>query len=761
VTDQLVGKVIPFDTPQPRPTTAADLSICARDLIAAAEQTGGQPCQAQKCCPAESVTLQVVKKDGVFAPDVAWPMPAYIANAQKGDLFLCPGGSMGVIGGLLAALDPPQHFTHMGIFVDDGAAIRHCTMSEDQVQDAIGGTGDLIGKLALHEAFGSAETLALQFGWPGTVTQTVDAAWRSERAPGTVADDEKFYDGAITKKAYAIRALGFSGVRIGSVGPSGPPGGESEVLGPLVVKPCSTTEAVAPELRTVLHRIADAASGLRCHYRYFAYTKGDIAFDPTQTGPVMAETSQPDPNDSCHEVPVTATTPAMCSSMVWAAVRLVDKANDPGLVLDPPTTRSQPRPAAGPCRSFYTLPGVSHPGQNDGLYAYSEQERLLAGEALHESLVKQVRDQVATAVGLGGIRDALFASPLGFASFLLDFTLSIADLTATDPITAILDIQGRFADIMCNLFASDDASDGDGWKHPGPGESVSPDDVASWWQPNSFLSEVSCLGIYGDAVPARFRPPMTVMRPPQSWRVSAGRGAIRGFVLLAGDSRIPHGAVVELACRSCVVNPDGVFSTDVPEGRYLVTGRWFDPDTTWVWEGQAIVEVPFWATLSLDHDHPLVLSPPPASRRHLDVRIHSDVVNRHTIGHDWWDHRDEHDDLYLMDPESGAPTPDNPDGRYPYNSGGKSFPVEDIGAVGVDYSVNWVDRPDSANPFAVVFHFGAVLHEHGDVKTSGEGQTTISAGESANLHIDLFNQDAAEAPERAWITWRVTNEVMP
>src|SRR5436305_4855953 len=51
----------------------------------------------------------------------------YVANAYKGHLVLCPGGSNGLIGGLLHQLDPPQHYSHMGIAVSDFNLFRHCT----------------------------------------------------------------------------------------------------------------------------------------------------------------------------------------------------------------------------------------------------------------------------------------------------------------------------------------------------------------------------------------------------------------------------------------------------------------------------------------------------------------------------------------------------------------------------------------------------------------------------------------------------------
>jgi hypothetical protein len=167
MTGRLFGQVVPFPGDPPPKASEADLSACGRTLLAQAEITSGPPCVSTPCCPPEPVTLQVATDESHQFTDVAWRLPAQIVNAQKGDLFLCPGGSMGKIGGLLSALDPPQHYTHMGIFVDDGGTIRHCTMSDEQANESIGGFGDLVGKLATHQAFSDLQTRALQYGWPG------------------------------------------------------------------------------------------------------------------------------------------------------------------------------------------------------------------------------------------------------------------------------------------------------------------------------------------------------------------------------------------------------------------------------------------------------------------------------------------------------------------------------------------------------------------------------------------------------------------
>jgi hypothetical protein len=60
-------------------------------------------------------------------------MSVYLANAYKGDVIMCPGGSMGEIGGLLHQLQPPQHYSHTGLMVTDYDLIRHSPASDERL----------------------------------------------------------------------------------------------------------------------------------------------------------------------------------------------------------------------------------------------------------------------------------------------------------------------------------------------------------------------------------------------------------------------------------------------------------------------------------------------------------------------------------------------------------------------------------------------------------------------------------------------------
>jgi hypothetical protein len=220
------------------------------------------------CTPDARVTAQLVSDKPVEKT-----LPWRVAGAQKGDLLLCPGGSGGLIGGLLSQLVPAQLFSHMGIFTEDDVEIRHCTMIEAWLNDHAAGGG---------QPTDGFEEDALRHGWPGTVTQSVEEAYYNAKGP-----DEK----KTKRDKYVIDALGFdpSLIRLN------PSDDEFTVVWPLLVTACPDR----PEVRDALHRIADAAKDLRGHYRFYAYTKAEIALDPGYLGPARAEADEPDPTSNC------------------------------------------------------------------------------------------------------------------------------------------------------------------------------------------------------------------------------------------------------------------------------------------------------------------------------------------------------------------------------------------------------------------------------------------------------------------------------
>ena len=115
-------------------------------------------------------------------------VPARIPNADRGSLVMVPSDGNGQIGALLESLQPPQHYSHMGIMTRDGTEVRQCTESGEWLRKhAVGTLG--------YPTDGFYEK-AMRFGWPGTITQTVEAAWRSTRGD-TAARTVSSRDGSV------------------------------------------------------------------------------------------------------------------------------------------------------------------------------------------------------------------------------------------------------------------------------------------------------------------------------------------------------------------------------------------------------------------------------------------------------------------------------------------------------------------------------------------------------------------------------------
>src|SRR5262249_33834221 len=105
----------------------------------------------------------------------------YIANAYRGHLILCPGGANGKIGGLLHQLHPPQHLFHMGVMGPDFDLIRHTTAVPARLTAEEYYTGSILGVKAPADGLSPDH---LQFGWPGSVTQSAEQAFLADRYGG-------------------------------------------------------------------------------------------------------------------------------------------------------------------------------------------------------------------------------------------------------------------------------------------------------------------------------------------------------------------------------------------------------------------------------------------------------------------------------------------------------------------------------------------------------------------------------------------------
>lgn len=574
------------------PIAPEDLSPELQALLDTEAPEGACPSEQPVCTPDVRVTAQLVS-----AAPVEQTLPWRIAGTQKGDLLLSPGGPKGIVGGLLSQLVPPQLFSHISIFTRDERELRHCTLVQDWLNDHAEGGG--------HPTDGFQED-ALRHGWPGTVTQSVEEAYLN-----TILPKEQ----QIKRDGYAIDAIGFepSLIRVEARDE------DFTVVWPVVVTCCPER----PEVRDALHRIADAALDLRGHYRFFSYSKADIALDPSFAGPRRAELSEPDPTSPCAglkpQQPVRRTLPLVCSTFIWTAVQEANRRGGAQIVLD--GRRGEPvRAPCPPARAPQPRPSPQPPGTPDGLYHYSEDERTRCAKWLARYLHQKVWLEEAASAGL-----------------------------LTPIYEAFSDIADDVANQITNAFASDDcttaATDSEAWKHPGEGVTVSPDDILNnWTAPRVDDPTDRITGVYGHSVPLALRSPeWTSLAPAGStWQISRGPARVHGRVellLTDGTRTAAVGAHVRVGCRRWMTDARGRFigiegRVEVPSGVYWSACWWRDPDTGAVLEAKGR---PITLAVGDDQELNFVIAPPPVRRRvWLGGRL--DLVNRYAIGRDWWDH---------------------------------------------------------------------------------------------------------------------------
>jgi len=274
-------------------------------------------------------------------------------NARKGDVVLAPGGS-GLIGGLLAHMDHPQYYSHCGIMTSNYDQITHCTAIDGRMEDYPVGSIPSDGPKPTD----GFRPDVVKYGWPGTVTQTVENSVYGE----TITDPEK---------GTPWNLQGFDASAIGAT-----VSGVWHIVPPLVIKPDPMYET--EQLRQQLHKVADDSfdhTG-KFHYRFYAYT------DPTIERNTVA------PDDAKW---AKGTIPGVCSGFVWNMM----KRNGMHLAgagdFVNATDLSPAQIAAG---------ARVGPNTPDGLYLYTAPERARAGQWLHDQIFDQAMETMSKKAGI-------------------------------------------------------------------------------------------------------------------------------------------------------------------------------------------------------------------------------------------------------------------------------------------------------------------------------------------------------------------------
>jgi Carboxypeptidase regulatory-like domain len=175
----------------------------------------------------------------------------------------------------------------------------------------------------------------------------------------------------------------------------------------------------------------------------------------------------------------------------------------------------------------------------DGLYLYTSNQRQAAAKVLYQ----RVYDEAHNKAGFWG--------------------------------TLFTDAPDDVANQLCNTFASDwsddDAKNSDAWKHTGPANAVSPDNMMFWDSPAAG-NQGQFRSLYGWFEEAFYRPGTYTSVPIYRWVHVETRGTLTGTVVANADVSGANVALLGSGIQDVVVRSDGRFRFDnVPAGYYTIS----------------------------------------------------------------------------------------------------------------------------------------------------------------------------------------------
>jgi len=435
----------------------------------------GDECEPGETPPDPSLTC---------LPTGEWSEPqALIVNAQKGDILLVSACSF--IGTLLRQLTPIQRYSHEGIMTRNFSEVSQSTSSEDRAL----ADDNHVGILGSD----GVKADVLKFGWPGVLHQDITRAFRGETRVDPLG------------KEYVIDAFSPNPVKCPS---------DRMITHPLVVRPPLESP---PAVRAELHRAADVAQSLEGHYRFYAYTEGNVGFHDGFNSPLDGK-------------PATVS-----SQFIWWALRTA------GLTLEGPSLEQKD---ANGLAGLHFGGAMVDGNTDDGLYLYTKDEREAAGEWMYDFIHGKV-------LGTSGT----------FGQFALDAPANYAnqlvncfawDFCGTDDTSVPCGLdEDQRDDVIPSgccvpLPPPEDpsepppepepceAKDLDIWRNPGEGHAVSPDNFMFWDQPASTEgAEIGEDGFYGDFERMIYRD--SARTPVFRWAPKQGFAAVRGRVIIEGN----------------------------------------------------------------------------------------------------------------------------------------------------------------------------------------------------------------------------------
>ena len=696
-------------------------------------------------------------------------VPPQLPYAKKGDLALSPGDGQGFISLVVASLDPPQVYDHMGIFVDNGRTIRHCTSSKDRVKQKELFTSEITVKLAgvitldrQKIPLNGFRPDLVKFGWPGAITQTVEEVYRTGRNslnsrwlyaathPGADSTDPEdpgtpfrlyqlsrsergrrveFNDPELDRSEALVR-LQDTSVFLGA-----PP---QEFLA-LLVRPHPQFE---PQARGALELVADMAERIDAHYRFFAYTRGDIGLDPNFNAPPAGDPAWPTPGAEW----AADTIGAMCSSFVWTSV---EHANErlaaqgrPQILLE--DRADPPDPATG-----------LEYGGRDGFYEYYGAERSKAGTNLVNKVMNEVRSSFDENI-----------SALQYAA--------VPQLRVYREITA-----AHVAFQMANAFAIDDPTQIDSWSS-NDGETVSPDNVIYFWDLKAHDGRLAQpegkVAVYGDSVPIQLTTPVWRWVPlSRKQDHDLGTGQVTGIARIAG--RPIAGATIrfDFGCEAATTtdNREEAFKVTLGTGTHFAEGFIVLPNPvtgnkeTFRTKAPVKFEIRQGQLTFLD----LTLEPPSDLWRIIDVFLDADIHDRSFWGGD----ADARHFLVPRSFELRQDLEDDPDA--PEDQKNTRLHFEDVWRTepevgsGVHVAVSYIADLDPSDR-SVSCHCEVALIDtdsggflgigtSSDVDQLEKRDIVIPSDQTVDVLRDVDFSSNETVPERARVSLRITNRRRP
>jgi len=507
ITSAALPKAAAVPTPAAAPAVVEDeITINPTDPPPVAP---GAPCYPDDISDADaaSAAAQQLVCQLTPGPSQTVTIPAAFQNAQAGDVILSPAptGDGDLIAAMFAALTPPQRHGHSGLMTANFYEITHCTASVARIaantnNDAVGVPTSLNGQM-------------LQYGWPGSITQTIDEATNS--VPWTAPE------GA----TYSESSFNFDDR-----------GNPQQLIPPMVVKPLPENEQTArPKLRQAADlarsKGAQYASPYNqpagkllgeqlsiggCYYSFYNYTKPQISAGFTDPAPADGGWAE-------------GMSPAVCSAFVWMCMK---ETGIPCVSTNADESLSDFTAAALATGEVAVSPDASNPTL-DGLIYYPEQERQAGAAALYALFMQQALSKEGGFGTLPGVNDT---------------------------------VAGPIADQLLNCFAFGDPNmvGQNNWQNPGVGNAVSPDNIMLWSPP-----------YFGYLEPLQYLPSHTDQYTASEWVRVTTHGTISGKVTRADTGAPVGGALVwanlNVSGMYAYTGNDGSYTlTDVPLGAYAL-----------------------------------------------------------------------------------------------------------------------------------------------------------------------------------------------